>query len=58
MHIEPGEADPWCIDDVLAESEAIRRELGERRHLAFTHKLQGIAALHQRDLQLARRRLE
>jgi non-specific serine/threonine protein kinase len=58
VHIELGEADPWCINDVLDESEAIWRELGERRHLAFTHKYQGIAALYQGNFELARKRLE
>ena len=56
--IELGEADAQAADVALAESEAIWRELGERRHLAFTYKYQGVAALWQGNFDLAQTRFD
>ena len=56
--IELGQAGVYSADAALEESEAIWRELGERRHLAFTLKYQAAAAIGQGKLDLARELLE
>jgi len=56
--IELGQADVHSADFVLEEGEAIWRQLGERRHLAFIHMYQAAAAMWQGNLDLGRTLLD
>jgi predicted ATPase/DNA-binding XRE family transcriptional regulator len=53
-----GEADAHSADAVLEEGLVIWHELGERRHIAFTHMILADAAILEGNHALARSRLE